>query len=84
MADKNIVMASADEIRSTGFFSEAEIQEGINSEGGYVGTATPDEKIGPVKYFITLRRTAVLPQQMGDRSDGASYGSSSAPHVNAE
>lgn len=65
MADKNIVMASADEIRATGLFSEDEIQHGQNDEGGYVG-AREVEGAGMVKYFITLRKTARIPSQMGD------------------
>lgn len=59
-------MMNADEIRATGLFSEGEIQAGINDEGGYVGERT-DEKAGPVKYYITLKKTARLPDQFGER-----------------
>lgn len=71
MADKNIVMASADEIRSTGLFSEDEIQAAINGDG-YVGERTL-EKVGLVKYHITMRASAALPDQFGDRPESRSY-----------
>lgn len=65
MADANMVMASADEIRSTGLFSESEIQAAQNDAGGFVGTRTV-ERVGEVSYYITKRGTAVLPPQQGE------------------
>jgi hypothetical protein len=71
MADKNIVMASADEIRATGLFSEDQIQAAERGDG-YVGEASV-EKVGVVKYHITMRRSAVLPSQFGDHDKNADY-----------
>lgn len=68
MAEANITMASADEIRATGLFTEAQIQAGIQDEGGYVGEAVI-EKVGTVQYFITKKGSARIPDQMGDRSE---------------
>lgn len=66
MADKNIVMCSVELLRDEHGFSQSEIDNADAS--GLVGVRTV-EGVGDVKYFIGIRKTARIPDQMGERTE---------------
>lgn len=65
MADKNMVMVSAELLRDEHGFSQAEIDAA--DESGLVGEREV-EGVGTVKYYISMRGTARMPDQMGDHT----------------
>lgn len=65
MAEKNMVMDSADLLMAVHGITQAEIDSA--DEGGFVGERTI-ENVGVVKYYITQRSTVAIPNQQGDRN----------------
>lgn len=63
MADKNMVMDSADMLVAVHGFTHAEVAAA--DEGGFVGERQVDN-VGLVKYFVTKKGNVEMPKQFGD------------------